>query len=791
MKHIKSAAVIGAGVMGASIAALLAGAGIKTLLLDIVPEEAKDSDDKKKRDELANRGLEQLKKASPAAFYSKNDAVLVETGNLEDDLYKIEEIDWVIEVVVERMDVKKSLFKQVEEYWSPGMIISSNTSGLSINEMASECSEDFQAHFMGTHFFNPPRYMKLFEVIPTEKTKPELLEFMEDFASRRLGKGVVMAKDTPNFIGNRIGVYSMLSTTRRMDEHGLTIEEVDTLTGRPIGRPKSATFRTLDLVGVDVFYHVAKNVQERVEDDKEKEMFQAPGYIEKLVEQGRLGSKSGEGAYKKVKKDGKSEIFALDLEKFEYREQKKAKFSSLAQLEMLPSRKQKIKGLVYSDDKAGKFAWDITKDLLLYSAGKIPEIADDIVSIDRAMRWGFNWDYGPFELWDVIGVEDSVKKMEAEGEEVPELVKNVLATEEKRFYVEKDNQIYYFDAKSKKYKPMELDEKNIDIANIKKEEGKIFKKSAGATILDMGDGIACFEMHSPQNAIGVDIIDNILENMDKVEDNFKGMVLTSKGNHFCVGANLMMVLLEAQNQDWDLLDRMIDRFQSAMMRLKYSQIPVVAAPYSMALGGGYEIIAHCDFVQAAAETYTGLVEVGVGVIPAAGGCKEQLIRRGENMPSGADLSKGVNDAFETIAMAKVATSAKEAKDYGYFRLADGVSMNGDHQLYHAKKAAISMAERGYRPPNPARIKAVGDGGYAAMMQGIYIMHKGGYISDHDSHIGGKLAYVLSGGRIQDGMEVDEQYILDLEREAFLSLLGEPKTQERMISMINTGKPKRN
>ncbi|UMZ73276.1 3-hydroxyacyl-CoA dehydrogenase/enoyl-CoA hydratase family protein [Natranaerofaba carboxydovora] len=791
MKHIKSAAVIGAGVMGASIAALLASTGIKTLLLDIVPDEAKDSEDKSKRNALADKGLKQATKASPAAFYSKNDAALVETGNLEDDLDKLQGVDWVVEVVVEKMDIKKKLFKQVEENWNKGTIVSSNTSGLSINEMVSECSEEFQKHFMGTHFFNPPRYMKLFEVIPTPKTDPKLVEFMKDFATERLGKGVVLAKDTPNFIGNRIGVFSMLSTTKRMDEHGLTIEEVDTLTGRPLGRPKSATFRTLDLVGIDVFYHVAKNVVDRVSDEKEKEAFRAPDYIEKLVEKGRLGSKSGEGAYKKTKKDGKKEILTLDLETLEYREQKKAKFSSLAQLEMLPSRKKKIKGLVYSEDKAGKFAWDITKDLLLYSANKIPEISDDIVSIDRAMRWGFNWDYGPFELWDIIGVEDSVKKMEAEGEEVPQIVKDVLATEKKSFYFEEDNQTYYFDVDTKKHKTVEIDRKIINIANIKKDEQKIYKKSAGATILDMGDGIACFEMHSPQNAIGVDIINVILENMEDIEKDFRGMVLGSRGSNFCVGANLMMVLLEAQNKEWDLLDRMIDRFQKAMMTLKYSQIPVVAAPYSVTVGGGYEITAHCDYIQAAAETYTGLVEVGVGVIPAAGGCKEQLIRRAENMPKDADLTKGVNKAFETIAMATVATSAEEAKDHGYHRLSDGISINGDHQLYHAKQAAISMAERGYRPPKPARIKAVGDGGFAAMKQGIYILHKGGYISDYDKHIAEKLAYVLSGGRVQDGTEVSEQFILDLEREAFLSLLGEPKTQERMISMINTGKPKRN
>jgi 3-hydroxyacyl-CoA dehydrogenase len=794
VRQIRKAAVLGSGVMGSGIAAHLANIGIPTLLLDIVPRELTEDEkkkgltleDKSVRNRISQTAIQKLLKQKPAPLTAKKNLALIEAGNLEDDLKRLGEVDWVIEVVVENLAVKKQVFSKVDEYRKPGSIISSNTSGISIEAMAEGRSEDFQKNFLGTHFFNPPRYLKLLEVIPTKNTDAEVLSFMKTFGEDVLGKGVVEAKDTPNFIANRIGTYGLLVTVREMLKGEYSVGEVDSVTGPLIGRAKSATFRTLDVVGLDTFAHVAKNVYEQVEGE-EKEVFEIPDFIKKMIENGWLGSKSGQGFFLKKGK----EILELNPQTLEYVERKKLKTASIEASKQQKGLPNKMKALVYSKDRAGELLWRIFSPVLTYSANLVGEIADDIVAIDQAMKWGFGWNAGPFETWDAIGLEKSVARMEEEGLQVPVWVKDMLANGFTSFYKEsEDGTISYY--ANGEYKELIENPKIINLKTLKKQ-GKVIKKNSGATLLDIGDGVALLEFTSPNNAIGLDIIQMINFAVDEVEANYKGLVIGNQGKNFCVGANLAMMLMEAQDDNIFELDMVIRHFQQAMLKMKYSSKPVVAAPFNMALGGGAEVCLPAAHIQASSETYMGLVEVGVGLIPGGGGNKELYIKHLKSMPKGVefDLQKVANKVFESIATAKVSTSADEARENNFLNFADGISVNADHLLHDAKQAAISLYEQGYTAPARTKVPVVGETGYAALLLGAESMRLTGYISDHDMHIAKKLAYVIAGGKVPYGTEVDEQYLLDLEREAFLSLIAQPKSQQRMQHMLVKGKPLRN
>jgi 3-hydroxyacyl-CoA dehydrogenase len=808
-RKIRKVAVLGAGVMGSGIAAHLANADIPTYLLDIVPKELSKEDEKKGltnkspafRNKLAAMGIENALKASPAAFYVPEDARLITPGNFEDHMHWLSDADWIIEVVMENLEIKKKLFKKVEEVRKPGAIVSTNTSGISINKMSEELSPEFREHFLGTHFFNPPRYMRLIELIKGKYTKKEIFSFMTDFCERRLGKGIVFAKDTPSFIANRIGVYGMITIMRTMLEDGYTIEEVDAITGPVMGRPKSATFRTADLVGLDVFTHVAKNVYDNVEDEKEKKKFTLPELIAKMVKMNLLGEKVKQGFYKKVRTKEGSEVHSLDYNTMDYVPRKELELPVLDDLKRVKGLANKLKTLVYSEDRAGRFAWKVVKDVLLYSAGKIPEIADDILKVDEAMKWGFNWELGPFATWDAIGVKKSVERMEKEGEKIPENVKKMLLSGRERFFGERDGKLRYFDFVKSDYEEVEEKPQIILLPSLK-ERKKLIKSNSEASLVDMGDGVACLEFHSPGNSIGTELTEMMSYSIGEIEENFEGLVIGNHGRNFCVGANLMLLLMAAQNQQWDQIRLMVQKLQGALMRVKCSEKPVVAAPSGMALGGGCEICMAARRVRAYVESYIGLVEVGVGLIPAAGGCKELLLRNIEWAPlvvpsaspagSPPDLVPYVARTFETIAMAKVATSAKDAQRLGYLRREDRFTMNQDYLLHDAKETVLAMVKEGYSPLRPKDdIRVTGRTGRALLELSVYTMKQGGYITDYDAHIGKKLAYVLTGGDVDQNTLVSEKYLLELEMEVFISLCGEKKSQDRMRHMLQTNKPLRN
>ncbi|WP_407639809.1 3-hydroxyacyl-CoA dehydrogenase NAD-binding domain-containing protein [Bacillus sinesaloumensis] len=793
MQSIKRAAVLGSGVMGSGIAAHLANIGIPTLLLDMVPRELLEDEkkkgftleDKQVRNRLSNTAVQKLLKQKPAPLTSKENIALITTGNFEDDMAKLAEVDWIIEVVVENLDIKKKVFSQVDKVRKSGSIVSSNTSGISVEAMVEGRSDDFQKHFLGTHFFNPPRYLKLLEVIPTKHTSPEVLTFMKTFGEDVLGKGVVEAKDTPNFIANRIGTYGLLVTVREMLKGGYSIGEVDSVTGPMIGRPKSATFRTLDVVGLDTFIHVANNVYEQV-DGEEKEVFAIPGFMKTMQEKGWLGSKTGQGFFLKKGK----EILELNPETLEYQERKKLQTPLTASIKQVKGTANKLKTLLYAEDRAGKLLWNITSPALIYSATLLGEIADDIVAIDEAMKWGFGWKLGPFEMWDAIGLESSVKKMEAEGLVVPTWVKEMLESGKTSFYKKDNGNVYYYD--KGEYKTVKVNPKNINIKTLKETNG-VIKKNSGASLIDLGDDVALLEFTSPNNAIGFDIIQMINYSIEEVTKNYKGLVIGNQAKNFCVGANLAMILMEAQDDNYYDIELVVRHFQQAMMNIKYSEKPVVVAPFGMTLGGGAEICLPAAKVQASSETYMGLVEVGVGVIPGGGGNKELYINHLQGMPAGVEvnLQNVANKVFETIAMAKVSTSADEARQNNFLTKEDGVSFNGDHLIHDAKQSVLALSAQGYKAPVRKKVPVVGESGYATLLLGAQAMKYSGYISDHDLKIAKKLAWVLAGGNVPYGTEVDEQYLLDLEREAFLSLVGEAKTQQRMQHMLVKGKPLRN
>jgi 3-hydroxyacyl-CoA dehydrogenase len=803
MLRIEKAAVLGAGTMGAQIAAHLANAGIPTLLLDVVPKEptpeeaAKGltTESKDVRDRIARAGLEAAKKAKPAAFFSETAAALVSTGNFEDDLPRLKDCDIIIEAVVENLEIKRKLFERVEKVRKPGSVVASNTSGIPIRQIAEGFSEEFRAHFLGTHFFNPPRYLHLVELIRTEWTSPEVSCSVYGFLDRRLGKGVVVAKDRPNFIANRIGTFGALVTLKTLEEDGYTIEEVDRMTGPALGRPKSATFRTFDIVGLDVLTHVARNLYEAVPDDEEREAYRLPEFVEQMVNKGILGDKTKGGFYQKRKgEDGARDIWTLDVASLEYRPQQKAKLPALEAAKNIEDTRARVKSLVWGKERAGQFLWKTMSRVFAYAANRIPEIADTVVEVDRAMKWGFGWELGVFEAWDAIGVEKSVERMKEEGRAIPANVQKMLDAGATSFYKTEGGREFYFDFASGVYVPVAEQPGVIVLKSVKERTG-VIKKNAGASLVDIGDGVACLEFHSKMNSIGGDTLSMLKAALTEVEKNFVGLVVANQGQNFSVGANLMLVLLGAQEEDWDELNLAIRAFQQATMSLRYSPKPVVVAPFQMTFGGGCEMTLHADRARASAETYIGLVEVGVGLIPAGGGTKEMLVRALDSIPPGvteADPFPFVKRAFETIALAKVATSAAEARGLGFLREEDSYSMNADRLVADAKQEVLSLAASGYTQPRERRdVLALGNSALSTIKLGIHQMKRGGFISDHDAVIGEKLARILTGGDLNHETRVSEQYLLDLEREAFLSLCGQRGTQERIAHMLKTGKPLRN
>lgn len=800
--NIGKAAVLGAGTMGAAIAAHLANAGIPTLLLDIAPrelapdEEAKGLtlDSPQVRNRIVNNAAAALAKARPAPYMLGDNAKLVSLGNFADDMAKLKDYDLIVEAVVENLEIKHKVFTEVEKYRKPSSVVASNTSGIPIKSIAEPFSDEFKQHFLGIHFFNPPRYMKLVEIIPTEWTSGEIACQIAGFLDQRLGKGVVPAKDRPNFIANRIGTFGMMATVHEMLAMGFTPTEVDQMTGKAIGHASSATFRTSDLVGLDVLVHVNKNLYPAVPNDEDREVFNIPELIEKMLEKKLLGDKTKGGFYKKSKNaEGKTEILELDLDNFEYKPQEKTKFPSLDAAKQIEDKEKRIKALVWGEDRVGEFLWKTMSRTFRYAANRIPEIADTVVEIDNAIKWGFGWEIGVFETWDAVGLEKSVERMRGEGQPIPANVEKMLAAGATSFYKNDGGNHSYYDLVAGAYKPIPERPGVLVLKSIKERTG-VIKTNPGASLVDLGDGVACLEFHSKMNSIGGDSVQMMNFALDEVERNFKGLVVGNQGGNFSAGANIMLLLMAAQEEEWDDINMMVAALQKAVMRLRYSPKPVVTAPYGLTLGGGCEISIHGDRVRAAAETYIGLVEVGVGVIPAGGGTKEMTMRAmdaANNTPD-ADPLAFLKKTFEMIGMGKVATSAQEARAWGFLRDKDSISMNGDRLIADAKQEVLNLDASGYVPPVPRTdILALGESAQAAMKLALHMMKRGGYISEHDELIGKRLAKVMSGGDLNHHTYVSEQYLLDLEREAFVSLCGERKTQERIAAMLKTGKPLRN
>jgi 3-hydroxyacyl-CoA dehydrogenase len=793
--QIRKAAVLGAGVMGAAIAAHLANVGIPSLLLDIVPPGATD------RNVIARTGLEKTLKAKPAAFYSKRAAQLITIGNVEDNLRDVADVDWIIEAVIERLDIKRDLYSKLEAIVGPNTIISSNTSGLPAHMLVEGRSAAFRRHFLVTHFFNPVRYLRLLELVPDTDTDPELLTFMQQFGSETLGKGIVFCKDTPNFIGNRIGVYGFLSTIHHALSEGYTVSEVDTILGANMGRPKSAVFRTADIAGLDTLAHVADNLYENLPNDDEREIFRLPDVIREMTKRGWLGEKSNfQGFYKRIKNpDGKSTILELNLQTLEYEPQRKHRFDSIGAARGYDEPLKRMLTVLDGDDRASVLARETTADSLIYAAKIAAEIADDIVSIDNALRWGYNFDAGNFEVWDVLLQNPAIFQKVFAGREIPELVQRVQQQGKGTFYIGEAGARQYFDFHTNTYKPVPRPEGAISLAALK-ANNQVVRDNGSASLIDLGDGIGCVEFHTKMNSIDDSIIEMMRYAIEEGSKQFRALVIGNEATDYSAGANLLLVLLGAQQGAWDLLENAVNGLQQAHMLLKYSPIPVVAAPAGLALGGGCEIVMHCNHVRAYAETYIGLVETGVGVVPAGGGCKEMLLRYGASVEDQMAKKTGgpfmpSRRAFETIAVATVATSAVEGQEYRFLRKTDAITTNRDLLLRDAKADAIKLAEAQaagkWQPPQPQQLILPGAGARLVLEQQIDNLKLVGTISEHDAIIGRKLAYVLTGGECSPLTPLTEQQVLDLEREAFLSLCGMEKTQERMQAVLTTGKPIRN
>ena len=792
---IKKVAVIGSGIMGSGIACHFANIGVEVLLLDIVPRELTDAEQKKGltlenkavRNRLVNEHLTFALKSKPSPIYHPSFAQRISTGNTTDDMALIASADWIIEVVVERLDIKQQVFEQIEKYRKPGTLITSNTSGIPIHFMSEGRSEDFQKHFCGTHFFNPARYLKLFEIIPGPQTSTEVLDFLNEYGEKYLGKTSVVAKDTPAFIGNRIGIFGIMSMFHNVKEMGFTVEEIDKLTGPVIGRPKSATFRTVDVVGLDTLVHVANGLYQGVPNDEAHDLFKLPEFISKMMENKWLGSKSGQGFYKK---EGK-EILTLDLDTLEYRSAKKASFATLELTKTIDKPINRFKVLITGKDKAGEFYRKDFGGMFAYVANRIPEISDDVYKIDDAMKAGFGWENGPFEIWDAVGVEKGIELIKALGQEPAPWVNEMLASGNKSFYSVKEGATYYYDIASKSQKKIPGQDAFIILNNIR-ESKKVWSNS-GVVIEDLGDGILNLEFQSKMNTIGGDVLQGINKAIDLAEKEFGGLVIGNQAANFSVGANIGMIFMMAVEQEYDELNMAIKMFQDTMMRVRYSGIPVVVAPHGMTLGGGCEMSMHADKIVAAAETYIGLVEFGVGVIPGGGGSKEMALRASDLFRKNDVELNVLQEYFLTVAMAKVSTSAYEAFDLGVLQHGkDIVVVNKDRQLAEAKQQALLMANAGYTQPVKRKdVKVLGKQALGMFLVGTDQMQAGSYISEHDKKIANKLAYVMAGGDLSEATLVTEQYLLDLEREAFLSLCTERKTLERIQFMLTKGKPLRN
>ncbi|WP_426490192.1 3-hydroxyacyl-CoA dehydrogenase NAD-binding domain-containing protein [Hymenobacter sp. 102] len=800
-RTIKKVAVLGSGVMGSRIACHFANIGVQVLLLDIAPKELLPAEEAKGlkldnpavKNRIVNASLQAAVAANPSPLYRKQDVSRIKTGNFDDNLKDIAGCDWTIEVVVERLDIKKSLFERVEQYRKPGTLITSNTSGIPIHMMTEGRSDDFRKHFCGTHFFNPPRYLKLLEIIPTPETDKSVVDFLMHYGDLYLGKTTVLAKDTPAFIANRVGVFAIMDVVQVMSELGLTVEEVDKLTGPVIGHAKSATFRTSDVVGLDTMINVANGLAQNLPNDEAKHVFQLPDFIKKMAENKWLGDKTAQGFYKKVKgAGGKSEIQALDLNTLEYKPSQKVKFATLEATKPIEKLADRFKVLAAGKDKAGDFYRKTFAGLFAYVSNRIPEITDSLYKIDDALRAGFGWDLGPFETWDALGVQKGLELAKAEGKTVAPWVEEMVAAGHTAFYkVSEAGVKQFYDIESKSYQAIPGMENFIILDNLR-ATGKVLWKNAGASVLDMGDGILNVEFHSKMNALGSDVIQGLLKGVELAEKDFRGLVVGNDAPNFSAGANLGLVYMFALDQEYDELNLMIAQFQQAMMRMRYSSIPVVGAPHGLALGGGCELNLHCDRVVAAAETYMGLVEFGVGLIPGGGGTKEMTLRTALKYEEGEPEYNLLRNAFMTVSTAKVSTSAHEAFDLGFLRRGDEVVVNSNRVLAQAKAAAIELAEDGYTQPlQKTNIKVQGKGALGMFLTGVHAMKEGRYISDHDVKIANKLAYIMCGGDLSSPTEVSEQYLLDLEREAFLSLTGERKTLERIQSILTTGKPLRN
>lgn len=776
--NINKVAVLGAGVMGAGIAAHVAGAGIPVCLLDIAPRELTEKEKAKGltlessvvRNRFAQAGKDRVTNPRNRAIYDKDMGAMIEVGNFTDNMDMLKDCDWIIEVIVENLEVKKNFIKQINEYRKPGVIVSSNTSGVSINKIVEDMPLEFKQHFLGTHFFNPPRYMKLFELIPGNDTLPELVDFMNDFGTKRLGKGVVLAKDTPNFIGNRIGTYALVNAMQLKEKYGYDIPKLDQLTGPIIGRPKSATFRTIDMVGLDIVPHVAENVVNNIDDEVEKAEFTIPKFVADLIQKGFLGDKTKQGFYKKVKSEKGMETFVWNVKKEDYVPVVKEKVEAV---EKAMQQDNKLQALVFGEAEENKFAWELIKNVLLYSARRVPEIADDYQAIDNAMMWGYNWELGPFAIWDAVGFEKSVERMKEEGETIPVWIEERLASGQMKFYDKANFKTLYI--------------------TISSPENKVVRENKDAALVDIGHGVACLQFKTKGNTITGDLIEMMNIAVEEVEQNYKGLVIGNQSKNFSAGANLEVVGNLAANKDWKTIENMVDNLHKANMSLKYCKKPVVATPYGITLGGGAEIVMHAHRVAAHAETYMGLVELGVGLIPAGGGTKELLIRSMEGLEkaSTGEILSSIRKAWNTIAMGKVSSSAHDAMKIGLIRKSDQVVMSKDYLIDEVKRTVLYLAESGFRPLQKKEIRVLGTTGRAAIQYDLDFLLRGGFVSEYDAYLANKVAYILTGGNVPNGAMLTEEQILELEKEVFVSLCGEEKTQQRIEYMLRNGKPLRN
>ena len=788
---IKKIAVLGSGVMGSRIACHFAGIGVQVLLLDIVPKDAEATDNKAARNKLVNDALQAAIKSNPSPVYTKEVVKRITTGNFDDNLKDIATCDWVIEVVVERLDIKRSLYERVEQFRKPGTLITSNTSGIPIGMLSEGRSDDFKKHFCGTHFFNPPRYLRLLEIIPTKDTDPAIVDFLMHYGDLYLGKTTVLAKDTPAFIANRVGVYGMMAIFGLIDKMGMTIDDVDALTGPLIGRPKSATFRTADVVGIDTLVKVAKGVYDNCPQDEAREVFQIPDWLNKVVENNWLGDKTGQGFFSKRKSaNGEKEIYTLDLKTLEYGPRVKPKFASVDAAKPVDDLKQRLKMLVAAPDKAGEFLRHFHYGLFSYISHRIPEISDEVYRIDDAMMAGFGWEIGAFESWDVLGVEKTAQAMKATGYTVAPWVEEMLAAGNKTFYKLEGGHTLCYDPQSKTYKPVPGGKDFIILSNFK---DKIVWKNAACNVYDIGNEVLGIQWNTKMNSIGGDVLSGINKAIELAEKDYKGLVIANEGPNFSAGANVGMIFMLAIEQEYDELDFAIRLFQNTMMRVRYSSVPVVVAPHGLALGGACEMSLHADKCCPSAETYTGLVELGVGLIPGGGGTKEFVVRASDEMHEDEPETITLKNRFLTIATAKVATSAQEAFGLGIYRKGlDEVVMNQNRRVAEAKKSVLEFSDSGYVTPIQRKdVKVLGRSALGALYAGIHGMRQAGYATDHDAIVAKKLAYVMCGGDLSEPTIVSEQYLLDLEREAFLSLCGERKSLERIQSVLKSGKPVRN